>query len=109
MPIYEYACLACGAHFEKLVYGQSAVACPACESARVSRQLSVVGVRTGSRVCRGQRRRTGFGRGLLRWRMRLPLTIGRRAQRTERGPRGPSSRAPLFTALRPPYTRPPWI
>lgn len=48
MPIYEYACLACGAHFEKLVYGQSAVACPTCESARVSRQLSVVGVRTGS-------------------------------------------------------------
>lgn len=48
MPIYEYACLACGAHFEKLVYGQSKISCPTCESARVSRQLSVVGVRTGS-------------------------------------------------------------
>ena len=53
MPIYEYACLACGAHFEKLVYGQSAVACPTCESARVSRQLSVVGVRTGSAFASG--------------------------------------------------------
>jgi len=49
MPIYEYACLSCGAHFEKLIHGQSSVACPSCESARVSRQLSVVGVRTGSR------------------------------------------------------------
>ena len=53
MPIYEYACLACGAHFEKLVYGQSAVACPTCQSARVSRQLSVVGVRTGSAFASG--------------------------------------------------------
>ena len=49
MPIYEYACLACGAHFEKLIHGQSTPVCPSCESARVSRQLSVVGVRTGSR------------------------------------------------------------
>jgi putative FmdB family regulatory protein len=49
MPIYEYACQACGRHFEKLVHAQSTVACPACESPRVSRQLSVVGVRTGSR------------------------------------------------------------
>ena len=49
MPIYEYACQACGRHFEKLVHAQSSVACPACDSPRVSRQLSVVGVRTGSR------------------------------------------------------------
>ena len=49
MPIYEYACLACGGHFEKLVHGQSQIVCPSCESPRVSRQLSVVGVRTGSR------------------------------------------------------------
>jgi len=49
MPIYEYACLACGERFEKLIHGQSQVACPSCESPRVSRQLSVVGVRTGSR------------------------------------------------------------
>jgi len=49
MPIYEYACLVCGAHFEKLIHGQSQVACPSCESPRVSRQLSVVGIKTGSR------------------------------------------------------------
>jgi len=49
MPIYEYACQSCGSHFEKLVHAQSNVVCPSCESGRVSRQLSVVGVRTGSR------------------------------------------------------------
>ena len=50
MPIYEYACVSCGTHFEKLVHAHSEVACPSCQSARVSRQLSVVGVRTGSRL-----------------------------------------------------------
>jgi putative FmdB family regulatory protein len=50
MPIYEYACLACGAEFEKFVQTPAAVACPSCESARVSRRLSLVGVRTGGRA-----------------------------------------------------------
>ncbi|MGH7395961.1 MAG: FmdB family zinc ribbon protein [Candidatus Rokuibacteriota bacterium] len=49
MPIYEYACLACGAEFEKFLQTPSAVFCVACESDRVSRRLSVVGVRTGAR------------------------------------------------------------
>lgn len=49
MPIYEYSCLECGSQFEKLVHPKSTVACPSCESARVMRQLSLVGVRTGSR------------------------------------------------------------
>ena len=53
MPIYEYACLSCGAHFEKLVNARSQVACPSCESGRVSRQLSVVGVRTGGQMSAG--------------------------------------------------------
>ncbi|HYB69148.1 MAG TPA: zinc ribbon domain-containing protein [Candidatus Bathyarchaeia archaeon] len=49
MPIYEYGCLACGAEFEKFVQVPTAVTCPTCESARVSRRLSVVGVKIGSR------------------------------------------------------------
>jgi putative FmdB family regulatory protein len=50
MPIYEYACLACGAEFEKLVQRPSAVVCVSCESERVSRRLSVVGVKTSGRM-----------------------------------------------------------
>ncbi len=49
MPIYEYACLQCGAEFEKLVQASAAVACPSCQSPRVSRRLSLVGVRTEAR------------------------------------------------------------
>ncbi|MGH7368655.1 MAG: FmdB family zinc ribbon protein [Candidatus Rokuibacteriota bacterium] len=49
MPIYEYACLACGAEFEKFLQTPSAVFCVSCESDRVSRRLSVVGLRTGGR------------------------------------------------------------
>jgi putative FmdB family regulatory protein len=48
MPIYEYRCLACGAEFEKLVGRQAVVPCPTCESSRVTRRMSLVGVRTGS-------------------------------------------------------------
>jgi putative FmdB family regulatory protein len=50
MPIYEYGCLACGAEFEKLVQAPTAVACPSCQSDRVSRRLSVVGVKIGARA-----------------------------------------------------------
>jgi len=50
MPIYEYACLACGAEFEKFVQRPSAVVCLSCQSDRVSRRLSLVGVKTGGRM-----------------------------------------------------------
>ena len=50
MPIYEYACLACGAEFEKFVQRPSAVICQSCQSDRVSRRLSVVGVKVGGRA-----------------------------------------------------------
>jgi len=48
MPIYEYRCRACGKAFEKLIYGQVAVACPTCASADVARNLSVFGFKSGS-------------------------------------------------------------
>lgn len=50
MPIYEFACPACGDEFEKLVMGASTeVACPACGSPEVERQMSVFGVKSGGR------------------------------------------------------------
>ena len=49
MPIYEYSCRECGVEFEKLVAGQGVVACPSCESHRVTRRISLVGVRTAGR------------------------------------------------------------
>jgi len=50
MPIYEYGCLACGAQFEKFMQVATAVACPSCASDRVSRRLSVVGVKVAGRM-----------------------------------------------------------
>ena len=47
MPIYEYRCRDCDGEFEKYVPGAStAVACPACESGRVTRKLSVFGLKS---------------------------------------------------------------
>jgi putative FmdB family regulatory protein len=43
MPIYEYACPTCDRTFETLILRRSdeaEVACPACQSRRVSRVLS---------------------------------------------------------------------
>jgi putative FmdB family regulatory protein len=43
MPIYEYACAPCGKSFEELLIRRSdeaEVRCPACGSAKVSRQMS---------------------------------------------------------------------
>ena len=48
MPVYEYRCRGCGKAFERLVFGQTAVTCPACESADVARMLSLFGVKSGS-------------------------------------------------------------
>jgi len=50
MPIYEYSCRDCGVEFEKFVGAHAAVACPACASGRVTRRISLVGIKTGSRA-----------------------------------------------------------
>lgn len=47
MPIYEYACTQCGHGFETLVRGDTRVVCPACDSTRVERRMSVTARPTG--------------------------------------------------------------
>ena len=41
MPIYEYRCPQCGTEFEKLVDSRTVVACPSCDSPKVTRRLSL--------------------------------------------------------------------
>ena len=41
MPIYEYACRACGHEFETLVRNGESPACGACSSADLQKKLSV--------------------------------------------------------------------
>ncbi len=48
MPIYEYECSSCEKEFEELVRSSSqSVKCPACESPKVRRRLSVFAARQG--------------------------------------------------------------
>ena len=41
MPIYEYACHACGEEFETLVRPSTVPACPHCHSTDLHKRLSV--------------------------------------------------------------------
>jgi putative FmdB family regulatory protein len=50
MPIYEYACHACGHEFEKLMLRASqTIACPACSSADLERRLSCCGFKSAGK------------------------------------------------------------
>ncbi len=40
MPVYEYVCMKCEAHFEELVRGDQEVMCPECSATKVVKQLS---------------------------------------------------------------------
>lgn len=46
MPMYEYACRSCGHQFETLAktFDAAAPACPECESAETTRELSTFAV-----------------------------------------------------------------
>jgi putative FmdB family regulatory protein len=41
MPIFEYVCKQCNHRFEALVRASTTVACPACKSASLEKQVSV--------------------------------------------------------------------
>lgn len=47
MPIFEYLCVRCGAHFEQLVRssGEQEIVCPRCNGNRVIKQFSTFAVR----------------------------------------------------------------
>ncbi|MEX2466841.1 MAG: zinc ribbon domain-containing protein [Gemmatimonadota bacterium] len=49
IPIYEYACQACGHRFEQFVRGtdrSSDLSCPECESSKVERLISTPAVKS---------------------------------------------------------------
>jgi putative FmdB family regulatory protein len=48
MPLFEYACRACGHHFEYLTRERETPSCPACASAELEKQLSVFAVANGT-------------------------------------------------------------
>jgi putative FmdB family regulatory protein len=49
MPIYEYHCNACGADFEKLVFGPNPeVACEQCGSQEINKRMSRFGMGNSS-------------------------------------------------------------
>ncbi|MBV9880710.1 MAG: hypothetical protein JO180_09465 [Gemmatirosa sp.] len=48
MPLYDFACGACGAQSELLVRGSAAPACPACGSETLERLPSLPAVRSSS-------------------------------------------------------------
>lgn len=41
MPLFDFTCTACDRVFERLVRGESRVACPACGSTKVERMVPV--------------------------------------------------------------------
>jgi putative FmdB family regulatory protein len=49
MPIYEYICDECDAHFERIVINkQQEIACPKCASKKTTIQLSVFATANGA-------------------------------------------------------------
>jgi len=48
MPLYEFACRACGQRFEDLVRGQEQSRCPGCDGTDLQRLVSSFAVQTPS-------------------------------------------------------------
>jgi putative FmdB family regulatory protein len=44
MPIYEYACQACGIRFEQLILRSDTPECPSCQSRNLERLISLFAV-----------------------------------------------------------------
>jgi putative FmdB family regulatory protein len=54
MPIYEYLCDDCGAHYERIVLDQkSKVTCPKCASGKHTIQLSIFAAPANARKASG--------------------------------------------------------
>jgi putative FmdB family regulatory protein len=47
MPIFEFRCQACGAEFEKLVFGKDEVECPNCQQKQVEKLMSACSAKVG--------------------------------------------------------------
>lgn len=68
MPIYEYSCDSCGHEFELLIRSSETPACPTCESAELTRKLSLPRVSTegtrqkGLRAAKARDKRAGHDR-----------------------------------------------
>jgi len=50
MPIFEYACSACGHAFETLVRAGTTPDCPQCHSTKLEKQLSVFATAAGGGI-----------------------------------------------------------
>ncbi|MGH9408369.1 MAG: FmdB family zinc ribbon protein [Vicinamibacterales bacterium] len=69
MPLYEYACRACGRHFEAFVTTERTAVCPGCDGTDLQKLLSspgMVGVAPGREAqapsgCRAQGGQCGCG------------------------------------------------
>jgi putative FmdB family regulatory protein len=52
MPLFDFVCTNCGAHFEQLIRGSvqtaQAVVCPVCKSQETQKQLATFAVTGGS-------------------------------------------------------------
>lgn len=47
MPVYEYACRACGERFEELILGSERPTCPSCSGTSLEKLPSAFGVQAG--------------------------------------------------------------
>lgn len=65
MPLYEYDCRGCQAHFEVLIRGGETPQCPSCQSIDLERALSTFAVSAagGSAPVQGACGRCGDPRG----------------------------------------------
>lgn len=90
MPIYEFACEACGQRFEELVgppagTSEAEVRCPACGSDRLERLVANSYAPIHRRLTPRQKRRLEAKRGIDRGGAKERFKQGRAAARARRG------------------------
>jgi putative FmdB family regulatory protein len=61
MPLFEYRCRACEKRFEEFVLGDAKPRCPACQSGKLEKLLSVFAVGSGSGSARSEEPAGGCG------------------------------------------------